>query len=77
MFLPIIDDLRRRLPCFQYDIFKHKLVFLKRVTANAQEKNKSCRPSQLVLAWLLTQGEDIVITLELDDKLIYKKILLL
>ncbi|MHC0067432.1 aldo/keto reductase [Nostoc sp. UIC 10890] len=52
------DDLRRRLPRFQDNNFKHNLVFLKHIEAIAQKKG--CRPSQLVLAWLLAQGEDII-----------------
>jgi aryl-alcohol dehydrogenase-like predicted oxidoreductase len=52
------EDLRHRLPRFQGDNFKHNLMFLERIEEIAQEK--SCRPSQLALAWLLAQGEDII-----------------
>ncbi|MBD2434891.1 MULTISPECIES: aldo/keto reductase [Fischerella] len=52
------DDLRRRLPRFQDENFQQNLIFLKRIEAIAQEKG--CQPSQLALAWLLAQGEDIV-----------------
>lgn len=52
------DDLRRQLPRFQGDNFQRNLELVERLQEIAAQKN--CQPSQLVLAWLLAQGEDIV-----------------
>src|ERR1700686_1294673 len=52
------DDYRRLSPRFQGENFQKNLVLVKEVEAMAREKN--CRPSQLALAWVLAQGDDIV-----------------
>ena len=52
------DDYRRSSPRFQGENFKKNLELVQRVTALANEKR--CKPSQLALAWVLAQGEDIV-----------------
>lgn len=52
------DDYRRNTPRFQGENFQKNLDLVKRVEEIAAEKN--CRPSQLALAWVLAQGEDIV-----------------
>jgi len=52
------DDYRRRSPRFQGDNFDKNLQLVERVRAIAQEKGVT--PSQLAIAWLLAQGEDIV-----------------
>jgi aryl-alcohol dehydrogenase-like predicted oxidoreductase len=52
------DDYRRLSPRFQGDNFQKNLDLVKRVEQIAAEK--ACTPSQLALAWVLAQGEDIV-----------------
>ena len=52
------DDYRRFSPRFQGENFQKNLDLVARVEAIAKEKK--CTPSQLALAWLLAQGEDIV-----------------
>lgn len=52
------DDYRRFSPRFQGDNFQRNLDLVDRVSEIAAEKG--CEPSQLALAWLLAQGEDIV-----------------
>jgi len=52
------DDYRRFSPRFQGDNFQKNLDLVKRVEEIAREKG--CTPSQLALAWVLVQGEDIV-----------------
>jgi aryl-alcohol dehydrogenase-like predicted oxidoreductase len=52
------DDFRRNSPRFQGDNFKLNLALVDRVEAIAAEKK--CTPSQLALAWVLAQGDDIV-----------------
>jgi len=52
------DDFRRTSPRFQGDNFSKNLKLVKAVEQIALEKK--CLPSQLALAWLLAQGEDIV-----------------
>ena len=52
------DDYRRQSPRFQGDNFPRNLDLVKRVEAIARRKR--CTPSQLALAWVLAQGEDIV-----------------
>ncbi len=52
------DDFRRFSPRFQGDNFQKNLDLVDRIREIAAEKN--CAPSQLALAWLLAQGEDIV-----------------
>jgi aryl-alcohol dehydrogenase-like predicted oxidoreductase len=52
------DDYRRINPRFQGENFQKNLDLVRRIEDLAREKN--CTPSQLALAWLLAQGEDIV-----------------
>jgi aryl-alcohol dehydrogenase-like predicted oxidoreductase len=52
------DDYRRSSPRFQGDNFQKNLDLVKRVEEIAREKR--CQPSQLALAWVLAQGDDIV-----------------
>jgi aryl-alcohol dehydrogenase-like predicted oxidoreductase len=52
------DDTRRMWPRFQGENFQKNLDLVKRLEAIAAEKR--CTPSQLVLAWVLAQGNDIV-----------------
>ncbi len=52
------DDYRRNTPRFQGDNFQKNLDLVHRIAELAREKN--CKPSQLALAWVLAQGDDIV-----------------
>jgi aryl-alcohol dehydrogenase-like predicted oxidoreductase len=52
------DDYRRISPRFQGENFQKNLDLLQRVEEMAKEKR--CTPSQLAVAWVLAQGEDIV-----------------
>jgi aryl-alcohol dehydrogenase-like predicted oxidoreductase len=52
------DDARHTHPRFEGKNFKKNLRLVARLEKIAREKG--CRPSQLALAWLLAQGEDIV-----------------
>ena len=52
------DDYRRYSPRFQGENFQKNLDLVKRIKEMAAEKG--CQPSQLALAWLLAQGDDIV-----------------
>jgi aryl-alcohol dehydrogenase-like predicted oxidoreductase len=52
------DDFRRRGPRFQGDNFQKNLDLVAKVEEIADEKGVT--PSQLALAWVLAQGEDIV-----------------
>jgi aryl-alcohol dehydrogenase-like predicted oxidoreductase len=52
------DDYRRMSPRFQGDNFQKNLDLVARVEAIAREKR--CTPSQLALAWVLAQGDDVV-----------------
>ena len=52
------DDYRRFSPRFQGENFQKNLDLVHRVEEIAREKK--CKPSQLALAWVLAQGEDIV-----------------
>lgn len=51
-------DFRRISPRFQDENIKTNLALVARLNEIANEKG--CKPSQLALAWLLAQGEDIV-----------------
>src|SRR4051812_15932146 len=51
-------DFRRQNPRFQGDNFAKNLRLLDEV--NAMARDKGCTPSQLALAWVLAQGDDIV-----------------
>lgn len=53
-----VDDYRRFSPRFQGDNFEKNLALVRTVKENAAERG--CTPSQLALAWVLAQGEDIV-----------------
>jgi aryl-alcohol dehydrogenase-like predicted oxidoreductase len=52
------NDRRREHPRFQSGNFERNRSLVARVEAMAREKR--CTPGQLVLAWLLVQGEDVV-----------------
>jgi aryl-alcohol dehydrogenase-like predicted oxidoreductase len=52
------DDFRRRQPRFQGDNFQKNLDLVAHVERVASRKG--CTPSQLALAWLLHQGDDVV-----------------
>ena len=52
------DDYRRNSPRFQGDNFQKNLDLVHKVEEIAREK--SCTSSQLALAWVLAQGEDVV-----------------
>ena len=52
------DDYRRHSPRFQGENFQKNLDLVRRIGESAA--SKGCTPSQLALAWVLAQGEDIV-----------------
>jgi aryl-alcohol dehydrogenase-like predicted oxidoreductase len=52
------DDYRRNAPRFQGENFQKNLDLVKKVEDLAHQKK--CTPSQLALAWVLAQGDDIV-----------------
>jgi aryl-alcohol dehydrogenase-like predicted oxidoreductase len=52
------DDRRRQHPRFQDQNLEHNLGLVRRIEEIAREKGAT--PSQLALAWLLAQGEDIL-----------------
>src|ERR1700723_36181 len=52
------DDYRRFSPRFQGENFQKNLDLVKAVEEMAREKG--CQPSQLALAWVLAQGDDVV-----------------
>jgi aryl-alcohol dehydrogenase-like predicted oxidoreductase len=52
------DDYRRFSPRFQGENFQKNLDLVRRVEEMAREKG--AKPSQLALAWVLAQGEDVV-----------------
>jgi aryl-alcohol dehydrogenase-like predicted oxidoreductase len=52
------DDYRRQSPRFQGENFKKNLDLVRRVEEVATKKG--CTPSQLALAWVLAQGDDVV-----------------
>ena len=51
-------DRRAQHPRYQEANFAHNRALVDKVEAIAQEKK--CTPGQLVLAWLLAQGEDVI-----------------
>ncbi|MGH2396248.1 MAG: aldo/keto reductase [bacterium] len=53
-----LDDWRRNSPRFQGEHFQRNLDLVRQIEAIAAQK--CCRPSQLALAWVLAQGDDIV-----------------
>ncbi len=52
------DDYRRFSPRFQGENFQRNLDLVRKVEEIAKEKG--CLPSQLALAWVLAQGNDVV-----------------
>jgi aryl-alcohol dehydrogenase-like predicted oxidoreductase len=52
------DDYRRNSPRFQGENFQKNLDLVRKVEEIAHEKG--CKPSQLALAWVMAQGDDIV-----------------
>jgi len=52
------DDYRRFSPRFQGENFQKNLALVKKVEEIARKNN--CQPSQLALAWVLAQGDDII-----------------
>lgn len=52
------DDFRRQSPRFQGENFQKNLDLVARIQEIAREKH--CAASQLALAWVLAQGEDLV-----------------
>lgn len=52
------DDYRRNSPRFQGENFQKNLDLVRKVEELAKEKR--CKPSQLALAWVMAQGNDIV-----------------
>jgi aryl-alcohol dehydrogenase-like predicted oxidoreductase len=52
------DDFRRGISRFQGENFQKNLDLVKKVENIARENN--CTPSQLALAWVLAQGDDVV-----------------
>ena len=52
------DDYRRNSPRFQGENFQKNLDLVRKVEEIAPEK--VCKPSQLALAWVMAQGDDIV-----------------
>lgn len=52
------DDFRRHNPRFQGENFYMNLEIVDKVKEIAEEKD--CTPSQLAIAWVLAQGDDIV-----------------
>ncbi len=53
-----VDGRRAQHPRFQADHFRHNRELAQRIEAIAARKG--CSPSQLTLAWLLAQGDDVV-----------------
>lgn len=52
------DDFRRLMPRYQGDNFVKNLTLVEELEKIAAEKK--CTPGQLILAWLLAQGDDII-----------------
>lgn len=52
------NDYRRFSPRFQGENFKKNIQLVDKIKEIAEEKG--CQPSQLALAWILAQGDDIV-----------------
>jgi aryl-alcohol dehydrogenase-like predicted oxidoreductase len=52
------DDRRRQHPRFQEANLDHNVTLVHQVAEMAEKKG--CTPSQLALAWVLAQGEDVV-----------------
>lgn len=56
--VPVKDDFRSTLPRFQAENMAINRTLVDLITALAVSKD--CKPSQIALAWLLAQGENIV-----------------
>ncbi len=52
------DDYRRQSPRFQGENFQKNLELVRQIGEISERKG--CKPSQLAIAWVLAQGEDIV-----------------
>lgn len=52
------DDFRKSLPRFQGENFEHNMKIAKAVQDMAKEKN--CTAAQLVIAWVLAQGDNVI-----------------
>ena len=52
------SDFRRALPRFQEDNFQKNMSFVKILEEMSQAKG--CKPAQLALSWVLSQGEHII-----------------
>jgi aryl-alcohol dehydrogenase-like predicted oxidoreductase len=52
------DDYRRNSPRFQGENFRRNLELVRKIEELA--RTRGCTPSQLALAWVLAQGDDIV-----------------
>jgi aryl-alcohol dehydrogenase-like predicted oxidoreductase len=52
-----VDGRRAAHPRFQKENFDHNRALVEKIEVIAREK--SCTPAQLVLAWLLAQGDDV------------------
>jgi aryl-alcohol dehydrogenase-like predicted oxidoreductase len=52
------NDWRRSMPRFEEENFRRNMELVERIKALAAQKG--CTPAQLVLAWVLAQGNDIV-----------------
>src|SRR5439155_22432903 len=52
------DDYRRHSPRFQGENFGKNLALVRKIEELAAAKR--CTPSQLALAWVLAQGDDVV-----------------
>jgi aryl-alcohol dehydrogenase-like predicted oxidoreductase len=52
------DDYRRMSPRFQGDNFRKNLDLVAQVETLARER--ACTPAQLALAWVLSQGDDVI-----------------
>jgi aryl-alcohol dehydrogenase-like predicted oxidoreductase len=53
------DDWRRMNPRFQGEAFEKNLELVRRIEDLADDKG--CTPAQLALAWVLAQGDDVVV----------------
>lgn len=53
-----MKDLRVHMPRFQGENFRKNLELVEKISTLAIEKG--CTPSQLAIAWVLAQGEDII-----------------
>jgi aryl-alcohol dehydrogenase-like predicted oxidoreductase len=52
------NDWRRGMPRFEQENFRRNIELVEKIRTLAA--NKGCTPAQLVLAWVLAQGDDIV-----------------